>query len=133
MIPHAGTMCLLDAVDCWDENSIRCHSTSHHNSENPLRENGKLASITLVEYAAQAAAVHAGLVDAGIGGTAKAFIGAIKSLKLHTQTVDDSIAVLNCSAQCSLQSAEGAIYELTVHGNDTLLMEARVVLVLAKG
>ncbi|MFK7978150.1 MAG: hypothetical protein AB8C02_18600, partial [Halioglobus sp.] len=66
MIPHDGAMCLLDAVEHWDQDTITCYSTSHHAADNPLRENGTLACITLVEYAAQAAAVHAGLVDAGI-------------------------------------------------------------------
>src|SRR5574337_1154234 len=37
LIPHAGTMCLLDAVCSWDERRIHAISTSHARADNPLR------------------------------------------------------------------------------------------------
>lgn len=62
LIPHAGRMCLLEEVEFWDENSIRCHSSSHLEADHPLQHDGNLSSIHLIEYSAQAMATHGGLV-----------------------------------------------------------------------
>ena len=58
LIPHTGSMCLLDTVKCWDEKSIVCTATSHRNEHNPLRNNEGLPMSSLLEFAAQAMAVH---------------------------------------------------------------------------
>ena len=50
-IPHAGTMCVLDSVDAWDTERIRCTATSHRDPDNPLRAHGRLASVCGIEYA----------------------------------------------------------------------------------
>ena len=67
LIPHAGSMCLLDTVERWDQDEIVCRASSHDDPDNPLSEDGRLAAVALVEYGAQAAAVHAALAGAGIG------------------------------------------------------------------
>ena len=63
LLPHAGRMCLLDRVLNWDTTSIRCRAVSHRDIDNPLREGGGLAVLVGIEYAAQAAAVHGGLLS----------------------------------------------------------------------
>ena len=63
LLPHAGRMCLLDRVLNWDTSSIRCRAVSHRDVDNPLREGGGLAVLVGIEYAAQAAAVHGGLLS----------------------------------------------------------------------
>ena len=63
LLPHAGRMCLLDRVLNWDTSSIRCRAVSHRDIDNPLREGGGLAVLVGIEYAAQAAAVHGGLLS----------------------------------------------------------------------
>ncbi|MEK6297982.1 MAG: hydroxymyristoyl-ACP dehydratase, partial [Paraburkholderia tropica] len=40
-IPHSGAMCLLDSVEAWDDAQIRCLATSHLDTHNPLRANGR--------------------------------------------------------------------------------------------
>ena len=87
LIPHRGEMCLLDRVVNWDERSIEATAWRHHDPRNPMLDEGELKSVCLVEYAAQAAAVHAALNQSGIGGERAAFIGAVKSLVLHRETV----------------------------------------------
>jgi predicted hotdog family 3-hydroxylacyl-ACP dehydratase len=61
-LPHAGRMCLLDRVLHWDERSIRCSAISHRDTDNPLRDALGLSTLAGIEYAAQAAAVHASLL-----------------------------------------------------------------------
>ena len=95
-LPHGENMCLLDGVQQWDADSIVALSFSHHLETNPLLERGNLGAATLVEYAAQAAAVHAGLTDTGLVGDQAAFMGAIKGLKLYQQTVPKAASTLFC-------------------------------------
>ena len=42
LIPHAGTMCLLDEVLRWDDASIRCRSARYRAEDNPMRRAGRL-------------------------------------------------------------------------------------------
>jgi predicted hotdog family 3-hydroxylacyl-ACP dehydratase len=129
LLPHGESMCLLDGVQRWDKDSIVALSLSHHQDSNPLREQGSLAAVALVEYAAQAAAVHAGLTDTGLVGDQVGFIGAIKALKLHAQKVPAEAKTLFCEAQCSFNNGSGAIYQFTVRSDLGLIIEGRVVLV----
>jgi predicted hotdog family 3-hydroxylacyl-ACP dehydratase len=64
LIPHAGTMCLLDAVLTWDDASICCRSTRHRAKDNPLRQAGRLGALSGIEFAAQAMAAHGRLAGA---------------------------------------------------------------------
>ena len=70
LIPHAGAMCLLDAVTAWDEQSITCLSDTHRDPANPLRRQGRLSVLHAIEYGAQAAAIHGALCARAAGQTA---------------------------------------------------------------
>ena len=70
LIPHSGSMCLLDSVTEWDDRSINCISNTHRDPANPLRRDGRLSAVHAFEYAAQAAAVHGGLRARSVGVTA---------------------------------------------------------------
>ena len=90
LIPHHGTMCLLDTVERWDETSILCTTASHRDATNPLRRDNQLEAICGLEYAAQAMAVHVGLLEQGkerrltVG-----YLGGVKNLTLRTIRLDD--------------------------------------------
>ncbi|MFC5743270.1 hypothetical protein [Dyella tabacisoli] len=58
LIPHQGPMMLLDRVEAWDGAKIVCSATSHLDEHNPLKVNGRLSYIHVIEYGAQAAAIH---------------------------------------------------------------------------
>ncbi len=61
LIPHAGAMCLLDKVVSWDANSIRCLTTHHRSSDNPLkRADGSAPSVRRICGAGDGAAWSAG-------------------------------------------------------------------------
>lgn len=128
LIPHSGGMCLLDSVARFSEEEIVCTSISHCNPDNPLLEGGALPVLALVEYAAQAAAVHAALVGAGIGDERIALLGAVKDITCAHGSVPARIAQLWITATALLQTGDGAIYRFTVEGDDTALTEGRLVL-----
>jgi len=70
LIPHAGTMCLLEHVVAFDDTSIRCETRSHLDVNNPLRYKGRLSSLCGIEYAAQAMALHGALKSGAFGTSA---------------------------------------------------------------
>ncbi len=61
LIPHSGRMCLLDSVLEWDSRQIVCIAHPHRDPPNPLARANRLSPLCLIEYAAQATAIHAGL------------------------------------------------------------------------
>ncbi len=130
LIPHAGSMCLLDEVVHWDEKQITCRSDSHRRADNPLLEADELSSVALIEYAAQAAAIHAALTGAGIGGHKTALLGAVKNLQVHGKQVVEPTGTLVIHATSQLQNQQGAIYDVVVSKDNTLLITGRAVLVL---
>ena len=90
LIPHSGTMCLLDSVIEWDDRSIVCSSNTHRDPENPLRCDGRLSAVHAFEYGAQAAAVHGGLRARSVGVTAPpGYLAALRDARLHVMRLDD--------------------------------------------
>lgn len=67
LIPHQGSMCLLDEVREATGDAIVCIARSYTSQENPLRRDGRLSAATLCEYGAQAMAVHGGMAARAAG------------------------------------------------------------------
>jgi predicted hotdog family 3-hydroxylacyl-ACP dehydratase len=61
LIPHSGTMRLLDRIDAVSETELSCTALSHLSPENPLRSGAHLPVSAGIEYAAQAMAAHGAL------------------------------------------------------------------------
>jgi predicted hotdog family 3-hydroxylacyl-ACP dehydratase len=128
LIPHAGSMCFLEAVEAWDEHSARCTTRTHLDAAHPLRRGGQLAALHLVEYGAQAMAVHGGLLARrNTGG--KAAPGMLTSLRdcvLHVQRVDDIDRALTVVARKLFASAAGWMYQFEVSVGERKLAEGRL-------
>jgi predicted hotdog family 3-hydroxylacyl-ACP dehydratase len=127
LIPHGDSMCLLDEVIAWDENQIHCRSHHFASTANPLFEKDQLDTVLLLEYGAQAAAVHAGLLQSRLGENRPAYIGAVKDVELLAVIADNSLA-LDLHAQCLLSSHQGAIYELVAQQAGSTLLRGRLIL-----
>lgn len=59
-IPHGGAMCLLDHVEYWNHDDIECHAGLA--ADHPLKRDGRWPTTALVEFAAQAMAMHGALL-----------------------------------------------------------------------
>ena len=89
MIPHAGSMCLLDAVLAWDEGSVRCLSRRYRDSDNPLRRaDGVLGAACGIEIAAQAMAVHGRLISGETGPPTRGYLASLRDVALRTLRLD---------------------------------------------
>lgn len=86
LIPHQGSMCLLDSVPHWDSEHIICRSCSRHAAENPLRRDGILSAVAGIEYGLQAAALHGALTE----GRAEPprLLAALREVVLHAASLD---------------------------------------------
>jgi len=128
LIPHSGGMCLLDSVARFSAEELVCTSISHRDPDNPLCEGGELPVLALVEYAAQAAAVHAALVGAGIGDERIALLGAVRDIACAHGSVTTGIAQLWITATALLQTEDGAIYRFIAEGDGAALTGGRLLL-----
>lgn len=126
LIPHDGSMCLLDQVDYWDENRVVCTTLSHQLADNPLLRNGHLHSVNGAEYGAQAMAVHGGLLaKQKQQKLAPGYLAALRSVDFYTDNLDTVSTPLTVEAQQLLASGGSLIYEFTVSGADEILLKGR--------
>jgi len=132
LIPHGNGMSLLDQVTSWDDNAINCRSAAHLRSNNPLLKNGKLSTVLLVEYGAQAAAIHASLLKSGMGEKRAAYLGSVKKMALSKQWLEVEDTELFITANCEMNSPGGAIYQFTAHSNEQLIAKAKLILIQPK-
>jgi predicted hotdog family 3-hydroxylacyl-ACP dehydratase len=127
LIPHAGDMCLLDEVEEWDEGHIVCLSRSHRNEANPLRSNGILAVVHGIEYAAQAMAVHGGLLAREAGeANPPGFLAAVRNVRFHVERLDDQPESLHVEATELMRGGGSFIYEFTVSAVGKALLDGRL-------
>lgn len=128
LIPHAGSMCLLDRVEQWDDTRILCSSDSHRRGNNPLRSGGRLAAVHALEYGAQAMAVHGGLVAQREQKRIRnGFLVAIRDAELHRDRLDDLPGPLQVEATQLLESAANQIYRVEIRCDDKVVAEGRLL------
>lgn len=127
LVPQAGGMCLLDRVEFWDDARVTCSSASHRRMDHPLRREGILDAIHLLEYAAQASAVHAALASGStVSGSALKLLASVRDVDLHVQRIDDLSADLRIDVTCLLDMGAHAAYGFRVTADRRLLGEGRL-------
>ncbi|MDH5601058.1 MAG: hydroxymyristoyl-ACP dehydratase [Gammaproteobacteria bacterium] len=130
LIPHSFDMCLLDRVESWDENTITCYSHSHHLASNPLRRNETLSSVHLLEYAAQAMAVHGGLHDREQGiQMREGYLAALRDIKIELLDIQNLETELHIEATKILSQGGNMIYRFTVFAGENTLASGRATVV----
>ena len=118
LIPHAGSMCLLDAVTAWTAGAITCTAVSHLDPANPLRRSGALATLCGVEYGFQAAALHGALLADGTPQP-PGVLAALRDLELNAARLDaPEHGRLTVEARMERQDASGLIYAVAVLAED---------------
>jgi predicted hotdog family 3-hydroxylacyl-ACP dehydratase len=130
LIPHSGTMCLLDEVTQWDDRSITCITNTHRDPANPLRRDERLSAVHAFEYGAQAAAVHGGLRARSVGEIAPpGYLAALRDARLHVAFLDDIRSPLQICANRLFGDGANTVYECRVLADNVLLANARVTII----
>jgi predicted hotdog family 3-hydroxylacyl-ACP dehydratase len=131
LIPHSGTMCLLQALDAWDKQHIVCRAGSHRDPHNPLRTRSGLLAPNAIEYAAQAMALHGALIglEAGVPAT-PGYLASTRGVQLHRLRLDDLPGELHISATRQAGDARQILYAFTVSHAGEPVAEGRAAVVL---
>jgi predicted hotdog family 3-hydroxylacyl-ACP dehydratase len=130
MIPHAGAMCLLDRVVSWDAGSIRCLTTHHRHSDNPLkRVDGKIGAICAVEFAAQAMALHGRLVTDTDDAPKPGILASVRDVRLHAAFLDEVAGDIVIDAALLMGDARGATYSFTLSTAQDKLASGRATVI----
>ncbi|HEY1503252.1 MAG TPA: phosphotransferase [Stellaceae bacterium] len=130
LIPHAGAMCLLDKVVSWDAGSIRCLTTRHRSSDNPLRRaDGKIGAICAVEFAAQAMALHGRLVADTDGPPKPGILASVRDVRLHKPFLDGVIGDIAIDAVLLMGDGRSATYSFTLSAAQNRLGSGRATVI----
>jgi predicted hotdog family 3-hydroxylacyl-ACP dehydratase len=129
-IPHAGKMCLLDAVVSWDATRIECRTATHRDADNPLRSHGRLGCACGVEYAAQAMAVHGALVAGRSDAPAAGYLVGLRRVLLQVVRLDDIETDLLISGERISGDDAIVIYEFSVHNALRSFLSGRATVAL---
>lgn len=131
LIPHAGSMCLLDGVVAWDAQTIHAVTEGHARVDNPLRTAGGLHAVHLSEYGAQAMAVHGALLARANGAKAArpGRLVSLRDVQLFVETLDDCDGRLDVHAQCLQASEASAQYLFRVEHRGRLLASGRAAVI----
>ena len=133
LIPHDGSMCLLEGVLSWNETEIQCVAISHTDHANPLRNGERLASVHLLEYGAQAMAVHGGILAREAGYQMRSgYLAALRDVILQQEFIDQIKTPLIIKAQSIASSADSFMYNFTISTNEKLLASARATVIAQK-
>lgn len=136
LIPHSGSMCLLDRLAQWDAQRIVCTATNHRDARHPLRTRSGLMSPCAIEYAAQAMALHGALIGQEAGTAASpGFLASARGVQLHVLRLDDLPQTdapdeLHIEATRQSGDARQILYAFQVSHAGRTLAEGRAAVVL---
>lgn len=131
LVPHSGTMCLLDGVEAWDAEHIVCRATSHLRPDNPLRDNSGLRALCAIEYGAQAIAAHAALLGRGPGERVReGVLASVRNVTTTMSHLDELSGALTILATLQLSHQQGRIYDVTITGDGRTVLTGRLSVML---
>lgn len=110
-VPHQGRMCLLDAVIAYDGLHLTAQARLQLDSH-PLLWDGRLSSSIVIEYAAQAMAVHGSLQE-NSGGVRQGMLAAVREVQFYSPYLIDA-CVLDIQIEQLLADVQGLLYRFRV-------------------
>ncbi len=129
VIPHAGNMCFWQCVESWDEQQLRARTATHRDPHHPLRDAQGLTSIHLIEYGAQAMAIHGGLLSA-TGAATPGFLASVRDFIADRPRLDDLTDDLIVTARKLVATENGSSYEFVIDAGAKRIASGRVSAVL---
>lgn len=136
LLPHAGSMCLLQQVLDWSAESIVCRTLTHLAADNPLRGPRGLGSANAIEYASQAMALHAGLVQVELlgnvsrGSDQHGVIASVRRIRMRVAYLDSLPGDLIVKAWLVSGDNKSAQYHFEVCSEGVTQVSGRATVVL---
>ena len=130
LIPHAGSMCLLDGVLACDAEHIVCTSRSHLDADNPLRIAGCLPALCGIEYAAQAMAVHGGMTGAAHSKPRAGYLVGVRDVVCAVPRLDTVESALTIAAEKLVGDGTNVMYQFSLGAEGAVILQGRATVVL---
>lgn len=131
LIPHKGSMCLLDHVVSWTPDSIHARTDSHRRPDNPLRSDGVLRAVHLCEYGAQSMAVHGALIAREVGlAAAPGFLVSLRGVSFGLARIDDLEGSLDVYGERLLGSESSWQYAFRIEHGGVEIASGRAAVML---
>ncbi len=131
-VPHAGRMCLIDEVTSWDAGGIVCLARSHAREDHPLRRFGRLSALHLVEYGAQAMAIHGALLERERGAQAQpGMLVSVRDFRTQVPSLDGLAGPLTVAARSQMARPGALIYEFRCLHDGIAIASGRVAVMLS--
>lgn len=133
LIPHAGSMCLLDAIGTYDQQHIVCRASSHRAVHNPLRHADQLSVQAGIEYAAQAVAVHGSLLARQHSPQAaprSGMIAVLTDVQWQVERLDTLTEDLLVFAERLAELPQGLQYRFALHAAERELLCGEMIIAL---
>jgi predicted hotdog family 3-hydroxylacyl-ACP dehydratase len=135
LIPHAGAMCLLSRLAQWDAARIVCIADNHRDTVHPLRTRSGLLASALIEYAAQAMALHGALIGRAQDAEVRAgYLASVRGTQFHVLALDQLPAAtpdeLVIEATRQAGDANQILYAFSVRHAGILIADGRAAVVL---
>jgi predicted hotdog family 3-hydroxylacyl-ACP dehydratase len=131
LVPHAGAMCLLDAVTGWDSSHIVC-SCAQPAAGHPLARGATLPAIAACEYAAQATAVHGALLD-GADGPRPGVLAKLTEVELHSPQFPPGGGPVTVRAELLSRLPAGCLYAFHVASTARTVASGRLIVAFPSG
>lgn len=129
LVPHAGAMCLLDAVTQWGAGQIVCSSAEPGDSH-PLARDGVVPAIAAAEYAAQATAVHGALLEATSQPRA-GMLAKLMDVNLHSACFPPGGGAVTVNATLLSRLGGGCLYAFEVGSAGRPIASGRLIVAFA--
>ena len=127
LLPHAGTARMIERVLRWDGDHIVAATARHRAADNPLRRDGRLAAVHLVEFAAQAVAIHGGLRNAAEGRPPQpALLVSARDVQVTCDYIDALPGEIEIEARVLMINPSSWQYEFTVSHAGAAIASGRV-------
>lgn len=132
-LPHAGNMCLVDRVEEWDDTTIRCYTSSHHDPTNPLRHRARLDAVAGLEYAAQAMGLHVGLGhQTPLGDGIVGYVGGLRDVVFNVVRLDECRSELTVEATRLFGDEQSFMYQFTISSEGKAMLTGRASIFLKR-
>jgi predicted hotdog family 3-hydroxylacyl-ACP dehydratase len=133
-LPHAGSMNLLHEIINFDQTSLNALAISHLESNNPLRVDGKIATINGVEYAAQAMAVHGSLLSErdGINSPVNGYIASVRNIDIQIPSFPEQASPLKIKVEQLMSNDNGFTYQFYLSCEQQLFISGKITVFLIR-
>jgi predicted hotdog family 3-hydroxylacyl-ACP dehydratase len=133
-IPHQDGMSLLEQIESWGPEYVRCQTSRHRDSAIPMRSAGRLGAACGIEFAAQAMALHGALIaealDTPPPRPRAGLLVSVRNVQLNVVRLDDIEDDLLIEVRRLSGGTDNVMYEFQLRDNQRVLITGRATVIL---